>query len=74
VTDETAPVQTSLAARFHAALKLAGLTVEEWADKNNYSDGHVYAVLSGKRESPPLVEKFEGFIAQHLPLQPASAA
>jgi gp16 family phage-associated protein len=51
--------------RFHAALKLAGLSIAKWAKQHDLSRGHVYSVLNG-RESPPLIAKIDAFIEQHL--------
>ena len=60
--------------RFHAALKLAGLSIAKWASAEGVTRGHVYQVLSGTRESPPLIQKVEAFIAEHLPTPASDAA
>ncbi|AHG92102.1 hypothetical protein J421_4635 (plasmid) [Gemmatirosa kalamazoonensis] len=57
--------------RFEAALKLAGETMESWAQKQGISYGHLYFVLSGQRESARLSRLIEAFIADHLPPQVA---
>lgn len=58
--------------RFFAALSLAGLTQNEWAERQGITDTHVYHVLSGKRESASLIAKIDAFIAEQL--EAASAA
>lgn len=53
-------------ARFRAALALAGLTAEEWAERNGITPGHLSQVLAGKRESRALTEKIDEFTQQHI--------
>ncbi len=53
-------------ARFRAALALAGLTAEQWADQQGITAGHLSMVLTGKRESRALMEKIEQFTEQHI--------
>lgn len=53
-------------ARFRAALALAGLTQESWAEREGVTPGHLSQVLAGKRESRTLMEKIEGFTRVHL--------
>lgn len=45
--------------RFAAALRLAGLTQVQWAEKQGISWGHLSHVLSGRRVSNSLVERVE---------------
>lgn len=65
-------VQMSLQARFHAALALARMNVGQWAAEHDYSQGHVYEVLRGRRQSPPCTALMERFIAKHLGKQVAA--
>lgn len=53
-------------ARFRAALNLAGMTAEQWAQQQEITPGHLSRVLHAKRESPPLIEKIDEFIRTHL--------
>lgn len=53
-------------ARFRAALALEGLTMEQWAENNGVTAGHLSQVLAGKRLSDSLIEKVEAFTAKHL--------
>lgn len=52
--------------RFRAALILAGLTMEQWAERNGITLGHLSQVLDGKRESRSLMEKVDTFAAKQL--------
>ena len=58
-------------ARFEAALKLAGMTAEQWAAAPEYGGGvtrqHLYLVLKGDRVSPRLDEAMDAFIAEQAP-------
>ena len=47
--------------RFAAALELEGLTRAEWAAKQEVTDGHLYQVLTGRRESDSLLAKVRQF-------------
>ena len=50
-------------ALFKAALELADLTAEQWCDQHgDVTTPHLYRVLSGERESPPLESKIDAFI------------
>jgi hypothetical protein len=53
-------------ARFRAALALAGMTAEEWAEQQDVTPGHLSQVLAGKRESQTLIEKIEAFTKKHV--------
>jgi hypothetical protein len=53
-------------AGFKAAIALARTTVEQWCADNGVTTGHLYQVLRGVRESPPLLEKVDAFINEHL--------
>ena len=54
-------------ARFRAALALAGLTAEQWAEQNDVTPSHLSHVLTGKRESRSLTDKIDAFTKEHLP-------
>ena len=47
--------------RFAAALKLEGLTRAEWAARQGVTDGHLYQVLTARRESDSLLAKVRQF-------------
>ena len=64
------PIETRKA-RFRAALALARLTAEEWAEQNDVTPGHLSHVLAGKRESASLCEKIDAFARKFL--KPAAA-
>ena len=51
---------------FLAALNIADLTQEQWAEDAGVTYFHLYLVLKGERESAPLVEKIDAFIAEQL--------
>lgn len=53
-------------ARFRAALALAGMTQESWADREGVTPAHLSYVLSGTRESRSLTEKIDAFTRKHL--------
>lgn len=61
--------------RFRAALALAGMSAQEFADLKDVdvTASHLSLVLHGKRESPPLIAKVDAFVAKYLPEVPASA-
>lgn len=68
--------QMSRKARWRAAIALAGTTAKEWCTEQGITEGHLYQVLRGDRESPPLLQKIDAFIAKQFnePLpEPASA-
>jgi hypothetical protein len=48
---------------FRVALVQAGMTAKQWAAKHEISEGHLWQVLSGPRESASLTEKVDEFIA-----------
>lgn len=52
--------------RFLAALAMAGMSMREWATKNDLTAGHVSQYLSGKRDSAVLDERVDAFTAKHL--------
>lgn len=52
-------------ARFLAALRIAGMTMTEWAEQEGVTQGHVSNVLAG-RESKSLDEKIAAFTEKHL--------
>jgi hypothetical protein len=53
-------------ALFQAALKLAGLTAEEWAIREGITPEHLSVVLNGKRESKTLTDKIDEFARSEL--------
>lgn len=52
--------------RFKKALALAELTMGQWCEREGLSSGHLYQVLSGRRESASLVERVDAFTAGYL--------
>jgi hypothetical protein len=65
----TATMPTSVEtrkARFRAALALAGMTQESWAESENYTPGYLSNVLSGRFESMTLWDKIDDFTKKHL--------
>lgn len=52
--------------RFRKALALAELTMGQWCEGECISYGHLYHVLSGRRESASLIERVDAFAAKHL--------
>lgn len=60
--------------RFFAALALAGMTQEDFADKHGVTGTQVYFVLRGERESRTLDEKIDAFISDHLPVATTTVA
>lgn len=53
--------------RFKAALKLAGLTIAQWAEtEGNVTRFHLHQVLAGRRASVPLNQKIDAFADKHL--------
>lgn len=50
--------------RFKAALALAGLTAQQWAEKEEITRQHLNATLNDESESRPLTEKIDAFIAE----------
>lgn len=53
-------------ARFRAALALAGLTQEQWADREGITASHLSRVLAGERDSGRLMEKVSAFTEKVL--------
>lgn len=58
--------KTSRKALFRAAVAVAGLTQEQWAESEGVTGGHLSNVLAGKRESRELLDKVDAFIAKHM--------
>lgn len=52
--------------RFRKALALAELTMGEWCEVERITYGHLYQVLSGRRESASLLDRVDAFTAKHL--------
>jgi hypothetical protein len=59
--------------RFRKALALAELTMGKWCEGERISYGHLYHVLSGRRESASLVQRVDAFTAKHLDSRRRSA-
>lgn len=53
-------------ARFRAALALAQLTQEQWAEQNGVTASHLSRVLAGERDSMRLLEKVDAFTRKHM--------
>jgi hypothetical protein len=53
-------------ARFHAALALARMNVDQWAAEQGVSANHVYMVLRGSRTSQRLTDAIESFADETL--------
>jgi hypothetical protein len=51
---------------FRAALGGAGLTARQWAETQGLSDGYLSNILSGTKESAPIIEKVDQFIDKQL--------
>jgi hypothetical protein len=51
---------------FRAALALAGLTGQQFADRHQVSFGHLWQVVRGDRDSLTLETEIDAFIAKHL--------
>lgn len=51
---------------FRVALASAGLTAQQWAEKQGVTSGHLSQVLDEKRESASLTEKMDEFIRKQL--------
>lgn len=52
---------------FKAALAWAGQTAEAWCADHDITRSHLYAVLSGQRESAKLTAEIDAFIQKHTP-------
>lgn len=59
---------------FKAALAVAEMTAEQFAEAEGVTSGHLSNVLNGKRESGSLTEKVDVFIAKHMAGHEALAA
>jgi hypothetical protein len=53
-------------ARFRAAVALARITAKDWCAEQGFTEGHLYQVLRGDRESPPTLRRVDAFIAKQL--------
>lgn len=51
---------------FKAALALADRRVVDFASEQGVTPAHLYAVLSGERESVKLLAAVDAFIAEHI--------
>lgn len=49
--------------KFKAALALAGITAQQWAEKEGITRQHLNSTLNNESESKPLTEKIDAFIA-----------
>ena len=52
--------------RFRAALALAGMSQEEFADDYGCGADHLSLVLHGRRKSAPLIAGVVAFVNKHL--------
>lgn len=59
---------------FRKALALAELTMEKWCAEEGITYGHLYHVLSGRRESASLMRRVDAFCAQYRPAGSAAPA
>lgn len=50
--------------KFKAALALAGLTAQQWAEKEGVTRQHLNSTLNDESESKPLTEKIDAFIVE----------
>lgn len=60
--------------RFRKALALAELTMEQWCVREGITYGHLYHVLSGRRDSASLVQRVDAFCSQYRPATEAVPA
>lgn len=59
--------RTSRKQLFRAALAIAGITAEKWAESNSYSTGHLSRVLNGKQVgSADMLATVDAFIEKHV--------
>jgi lambda repressor-like predicted transcriptional regulator len=58
--------KTTRKARFEAALKLAGLTMQAFAAANDVSPAHLHYVLKGERTSERLTGLVDAFTEKYL--------
>lgn len=61
-------------AQFRAACAYAGTTAKAWCEQRGITRGHLYAVLSGERESASLLADIDAFITEHVRPAPTSAS
>lgn len=59
---------------FRKALALAELTMEQWCAREGITYGHLYHVLTGRRESASLLQRVDAFCAQYRPAAFAAPA
>lgn len=59
---------------FRAALALAGMTGQQYAERVGVSWGHLWGVVRGERESKVLETEIDKFIDKHLISKYATAA
>lgn len=60
--------------RFKAALAIREQTMDEWADANGITYGHLWHVLDERRVSAPLIAKVEQFTNEVLTAAQPEAA
>ena len=65
--------KTTRKARFEAALKLAGTTMQAFAEANGISSAHCHYVLKGERDSERVNGLIDAFIEKHLPASVTAA-
>lgn len=66
--------KSSRKALFKAALAIAEITQDAWAEREGITVSHLSAVLRGQRDSRSLVERVDAFIAQHVGNSAAAVA
>ena len=52
--------------RFRAALALAGLTQEQWAEQEGVTPSHLSRVLAGERDSQRLMDRLSAFTRKYV--------
>ena len=58
--------KTSRKQLFRAALAIAGMTAEQWGQKEDVTSGHLSMILSQKRRNEVIEGKIDDFIGKHL--------
>lgn len=53
-------------ARFLAALRIAGLTMSDWAAREGVTQGYVSNLLAGRRTHEVLNKRIDHFTEKHL--------
>lgn len=58
--------QASRKRLFRAALAIAGMTAEQWGQKEGVTSGHLSMILAGKRTNEDIEARIEAFTTKHL--------